>query len=118
MHLVGLALMAVRKQPEASPKWKPSISDAKRLSEGMSKFSTIEIDCHTEKKGAYKKKLYPFEQYAVSLNLVKVQPDGQLAVVSPTGWKELCHTYDLLEWQREKDQEAFLQAYPEQRADY
>ncbi len=109
--------MAVRSKPEQKAEWKPSMADVQKLSDGMKQFSTIEIDCHTEKK-SYKKKLYPFEQYAMSQNVIKIKSDGQISVVSPFNWKNLCETYDLLKWKTEKDQDAFLQAYPEEREVY
>lgn len=97
---------SLRVKNEPPEKWRPSNEDTKKLEEGMKSFEMQVLNG---------KKWYPFELYCRSINIISEGSQGQFIIHNTYEWPHLLATKDLLEWQQDKDQETFFQAYPEER---
>lgn len=109
--------MALKRTSEPTEKWKPSLDDVKKLSEGMAQFSVKEFEYEASGR-VFKKKQYPFEQYCESRGYITFNPDGQIAVKTPLYWQRACDTYDFYKWKKGKEMEQTFIDYPEEKVAY
>lgn len=89
--------------------WKPSLKEAKDLSEKLKLFSKKEVNGKMQ---------YPFELYLEKENIISFGSRGEKQVRNPLAYHRLTETEALMKWHEEKEMENLFKAFPEEKELY
>lgn len=88
------------------PEWKPSLREAKDLSEKLKLFSKKEVNGRMQ---------YPFELFLQKENIISFGKFGEIQVRNVFQYHRMSEIESLKKWHDEKEMENLFQAFPEEK---